>query len=618
MDYPKQTPTLTTSNTEKQPAEVTNCAVIFRGKDFPLSELTPFQRKHAVETWGKVEQCEQRRDGALVVKFSTEEVARSALASTHLTFWSRDGDKRVERRVEVESQLHRDRPRSEGIISCRQLRDVSDEEITDELADQGVTQVRRMGKTDTLVLSFDRQSIPERILVGYLSVPVRIFVPDPLRCYRCHRFGHGAKSCRAEERCGQCGQRGHSGECVAADKKCVNCGEDHAAWNRKCKVYVREKEIASIRVTRGITFPEARKLYDETNPPVSYRDKVASNRPTAEALTTRVGAAQSSGRGGNTSPMPAGTNRITLGTKVRDLLDMTVGDLLRMLLQLLPPAESGEQPAGRGQDAQSTPSGQCTNAQPMSSLNAHTSSHPAALSSSPATVMNVADPTEETSSASLSVTHSMANSSQSPGARGITGDQPPTSARSVGEVPEVTASRHETPGGAESDSEHSAGGKKDPWTKVGRGGKPIRPGSSANAESPTKDPARSPTSSVARHGRVEAPKVGMGPPPIPPPPKRAPRQGFGPAPTARPRPQLDQPGMTSELSAGSRPEKRSLSANVSPIGAESPQRRQRRLSDPRTSRSISPGRSPVPTQAPDRRSPGGRVPPGGHRATDYF
>lgn len=69
-------------------------------------------------------------------------------------------------------------------------------EIVSELTQQGVMNVKRITikkeqiiKTGTYIMTFNKPQPPERIQIGYVSVQVSIFIPNPLRCYTCQKFG---------------------------------------------------------------------------------------------------------------------------------------------------------------------------------------------------------------------------------------------------------------------------------------------------------------------------------------------------------------------------------------------------------------------------------------------
>jgi hypothetical protein len=50
----------------------------------------------------------------------------------------------------------------------------------------------------SVLLSIDIESLPNKVMLGYISYPVQAFVPTTLRCYRCQAYGHVAAVCRRE------------------------------------------------------------------------------------------------------------------------------------------------------------------------------------------------------------------------------------------------------------------------------------------------------------------------------------------------------------------------------------------------------------------------------------
>ena len=93
-------------------------------------------------------------------------------------------------------------------------------EIRDELKDQGVDGVNRVtskeGKvipTNTLFLTFGSPELPKEITVGYLKVKVALFVPNPMRCFNCSKFGHMSQRCKVAAKCTGCGKDKHEGQC---------------------------------------------------------------------------------------------------------------------------------------------------------------------------------------------------------------------------------------------------------------------------------------------------------------------------------------------------------------------------------------------------------------------
>lgn len=82
-----------------------------------------------------------------------------------------------------------------------------------------------------------------RLLVGLMSVQVRVLPPKQSRCYRCLGKGHASAECRSEVDlsglCFRCGQKGHKAAACEATPHCVRCATagkaaDHLLDGRGC------------------------------------------------------------------------------------------------------------------------------------------------------------------------------------------------------------------------------------------------------------------------------------------------------------------------------------------------------------------------------------------------
>ena len=113
---------------------------------------------------------------------------------------------------------------------------MSDQEIKTELSSQGVINVSRFVlkkegkeiKTNTLFVTFDSHKLPEKIKLGYYIVNIQPYVPNPLRCFNCQKFGHSKKWCKNKLACWKCGEDGHNGsDCASETVSCLNCKGDH-------------------------------------------------------------------------------------------------------------------------------------------------------------------------------------------------------------------------------------------------------------------------------------------------------------------------------------------------------------------------------------------------------
>jgi len=106
------------------------------------------------------------------------------------------------------------------------------------LAGQGVQSVRRfrykgkdsseMTESKSVFLQFTTADLPSEVKLGYMLLHVKQYIPRPLRCFKCNRYGHVANHCRGKLRCSICSGEHKYSECSAAAPKCPNCGGSHS------------------------------------------------------------------------------------------------------------------------------------------------------------------------------------------------------------------------------------------------------------------------------------------------------------------------------------------------------------------------------------------------------
>ena len=59
--------------------------------------------------------------------------------------------------------------------------------------------------SNTFISTFSAPTPPKFVKAAYLRIPVDVFVPNPLRCYKCQKFGHGRDACKRPAACAKCG-----------------------------------------------------------------------------------------------------------------------------------------------------------------------------------------------------------------------------------------------------------------------------------------------------------------------------------------------------------------------------------------------------------------------------
>lgn len=177
--------------------------------------------------------------------------------------------------MEVRVYPHASLNSSKGVIRCSELVNCSEEEILEGTKSQGVTAVKRFKikrngqfkNTNTFVFTFNTPVLPKTVKVAYFRVDVEIYIPNPLRCHNCQKYGHHEDRCTKDPVCPKCGQiTGHLASTCRSEANCVNCGDKHSADSKECPIWHKEKEILRVKFTRNISFIEARRIVENQTP----------------------------------------------------------------------------------------------------------------------------------------------------------------------------------------------------------------------------------------------------------------------------------------------------------------------------------------------------------------
>ncbi|GBL98525.1 hypothetical protein AVEN_89770-1 [Araneus ventricosus] len=226
--------------------------------------VSPFLVEKAITSGeGEVKSTKKLRSGDLLVEVESPKQAKDISKMKSLST------------IPVTVKPHATLNSSKGVISCSELLNESEEKITEELKSQGVIHVRRITiwrdgqllNTKHLILTFDSNKLPEHIKAGYMRLSVRTYIPNPLRCFKCQRFGHSKTSCRGTLTCAHCAEVGHESTDCARTEKCVNCKGEHTSFSRNCFARKQEKEIITTKIKKKqISYQEARKLVKSQTP----------------------------------------------------------------------------------------------------------------------------------------------------------------------------------------------------------------------------------------------------------------------------------------------------------------------------------------------------------------
>lgn len=189
-----------------------------------------------------------------------------------------------------------------GVVSDDDLIDLSEVELLEGWKEHNVIDVKRIKirrddkeiPTKHLILTFGSSRLPEYIETGYIKIRVRPYIPNPRRCFKCQRYGHGSLSCRGRLTCAKCGDHDHPADDCNNELHCANCDGGHPSYSRSCPAWKKEKEIITLKIKENISFKEARKRFSivqcTTYADVAHKGAV-SQRSKATARTSHVGPA---------------------------------------------------------------------------------------------------------------------------------------------------------------------------------------------------------------------------------------------------------------------------------------------------------------------------------------
>ena len=123
---------------------------------------------------------------------------------------------------------------------------------------------------------------------GGLDIFTLIYPFSPLS-----RFGHHENNCPVDlgSVCANCGAGGHDHHTSACKNapKCVNCGKDHVSRSSNCEIWKKEKEICKIKVTKNITYLEAKKQFESQTSDLDFTKIVQSlsSKPESKTVGTQ-------------------------------------------------------------------------------------------------------------------------------------------------------------------------------------------------------------------------------------------------------------------------------------------------------------------------------------------
>ncbi|XP_061757477.1 uncharacterized protein LOC133553371 [Nerophis ophidion] len=231
---------------------------------------------------GEVEIAKVLRDGRLLIKCKNGEQKNKTMRLQKLC------NKIIKEKIEVG-----ERKGARGVVTGIPRGENLDD-LKREIKGGTVTTMKRMmafrngekTESESVLVQFAEEVLPERIMIGYLSFYVRAYVPPPVRCFKCQRYGHITSVCHAKMRCGRCGGEHEYGQCGENEQvKCCNCGGNHTAAYGGCIIRKQATEVQQIRVERNITYAEAVKIRNQESAEQDRSENSSRNKKQEAANT---------------------------------------------------------------------------------------------------------------------------------------------------------------------------------------------------------------------------------------------------------------------------------------------------------------------------------------------
>lgn len=255
--------------------EVTPYFLVMRKKVGDFTKVSPFLiDRYLCECVGIVKNVKKIKEGLLIESANISQ-SKKLLSLKHF------------QEDEVEVVPHTTLNYCKGVVVCSDLLNCDVAEIQQNLTKENVVDVKRITtrkdgsivNTASLILTFNKRTLPNKIKAGIYVLDVRPYIPAPLRCFKCQEFGHTSVRCNKEQIC-VCGNAPHPGSSCPDPIKCINCQGQHSARSRNCPVYKEEAEIQRIKTLEKISFSEAKKRIKslKPNPTMSYA-QVTKNPP---------------------------------------------------------------------------------------------------------------------------------------------------------------------------------------------------------------------------------------------------------------------------------------------------------------------------------------------------
>jgi len=221
-----------------------------------MSTIDTMKANRDLETkiGGSPKKVSELRNGSLLVEVNNEQQSKRIVNITSLST------------ISVTVTEHHSLNKTKGTIRYKNFPQYTEEQIQRELEAYRVTEVQRfktkidgqLRNLDTYLLTFDSCYVPQDVKIGWTKLDVREYIPKPRRCFNCQQWGHGARTCRNENKtCINCAELYHGADC-SNDPCCANCGDGHSATSKNCFYYKVEEETLGIQYKEKLSYRESK------------------------------------------------------------------------------------------------------------------------------------------------------------------------------------------------------------------------------------------------------------------------------------------------------------------------------------------------------------------------
>jgi hypothetical protein len=120
---------------------------------------------------------------------------------------------------------------------------------------------RKQVPTKAVIVAFESGSeLPKSVTLGLMTLKVVTYIPLPMRCNKCQKYGHKGQNCReTAATCPKCAGKHTVEHSDATERKCVNCGGKHSAAYKGCEKYEAVSDTLVHSSHNEVSYSEAAK-----------------------------------------------------------------------------------------------------------------------------------------------------------------------------------------------------------------------------------------------------------------------------------------------------------------------------------------------------------------------